>query len=379
LHALVRQGQAGLVVETFASQRIALHLAAARTLHEEIDRCVKAGDEEAALQLDEIARELATHAPQINGEALGTLAAIAERILAIPSQVGKSDRLRHCHVVLKEEAERQMEEQARSPAGKTKSAFNPQDRTTGETATSRSNVSVAVAPLAGGGLVATPSDTQPRRLPAQVTNRARPLANSDPTSTSAAATSPFNLPSRDRASAQSASHASEETVLPASNRPTNAANVGQNNFPQEKAVAPSSRAGQGQPPIPRDMARLLELAERVRFGDAPQSAATKAELQWLGIDEVQLRLARGAVDGDPRVRKDVAEALARVETVDARGWLLWLSHDRDTEVRRAAISLLATASDPVLRKRVRQAAESDDDPGVRQQARTALAAGGERP
>jgi HEAT repeat protein len=139
------------------------------------------------------------------------------------------------------------------------------------------------------------------------------------------------------------------------------------------AVEPAAAASTS-PAMPRDLARLLELAQRIRFGSAPQTAATRAELSWLGVDESQLKLAQGAVDKNPQVRREVVEALPSIAHIDARGWLLWLSRDRDAEVRRAAIALLATAGDPELKKRVREAAESDADPRVRQQAKAAVMA-----
>jgi HEAT repeats len=382
LRALIRQGRAKLarVVESLGAERLALQSAASRTLHEEIDRCARAGSDEAALQLDEIAGVLATHAPQLDADALTTAAALAERILAVPMLAGSaSNRLRHCHVVLKEEAERRMKEQAGLPARMSKNTSGQHQRAMDPGPASRTGVSVTVAPLVGGGLAVAPSDAQPRRLPPQVTRQAKQLNTPDATPRTAATASQLNLPSRIQA-AGSESQANGVTDVTAVGHPTAAGNASQSRMQTANAnVVRSSTAERAQAPIPRDLARLLELAERVRIGSSSPSAAMKAELQWLGIDEVQLRLARGAIDDDPRVRQEVVEALAQVGTVDARGWLLWLSHDHDAEVRRAAISLLATASDPELKKRVRQAAASDNDPRVRQQAQAAITAGEARP
>jgi hypothetical protein len=116
--ALVRQGPAELarVVESLVAKRAALKTAAARTLHEEIERCARAKAEEAGTQLDQIAGAMAKHAWRFDAEALTAAAALADRILAIPQRgANHSDRLRNCHIVLKEEAERRLKEQARSP------------------------------------------------------------------------------------------------------------------------------------------------------------------------------------------------------------------------------------------------------------------------
>ena len=72
------------------------------------------------------------------------------------------------------------------------------------------------------------------------------------------------------------------------------------------------------------------------------------------------------------MRQEVVEALPVLDAVNSREWLVWLSHDRDAGVRRAAITLLATSGDPEIQKRIRQAAETDADPAIRQQARAAL-------
>jgi hypothetical protein len=116
--ALVQQGPAELarVVESLVAKRPAQQTAAARTLHEEIERCARATAEEAASQLDQIAGAMAKHAWRFDAEALTAAAALADRILAMPRRgANHSDRLRNCHIVLKEEAQRRLKEQARRP------------------------------------------------------------------------------------------------------------------------------------------------------------------------------------------------------------------------------------------------------------------------
>lgn len=374
---LVRKGPGEIarVVESLVAKRTALQSAAARTLHEEIERCAKATADEAVVQLDRIAEALATHAPRFNKEALATAAALAERILAVPQRASsKSDRLRNCHIVLKEEAQRRMHERARATDSMTRSLEVIDQPSIGPAAASRPEFTVSLAPLAGGGLAAVPGDLHPRPLARQAASQAKPLKAQATNPPGTALTSRLNSPSQLQ-SVGGASDASDVSSLISLDRRNRAVSADQSQLQRssKNAVEPTSAAS-ASPPMPRDLARLLESAERVGFGGALQSAATRAELSWLGIDESQLKLARGAVDDDPQVRREVVEALPSVANVDARGWLLWFSRDRDADVRRAAIALLATASDPALRKRVREAAESDADPRVRQQAKAAVVA-----
>jgi hypothetical protein len=378
LRALLRQGPAELsrVVESLVAKRTALQSAAARTLHEEIEFCAKATANDSAERLDQIARLLATYAPQLNDDALATAAALAERILAAPLRAANiSERLRNCHIVLKEEAQRRMKEQARSPDGNSRSAFRDDARPKGPGPALRSAVTVTMPPIPGGGLAATPGNSHPRRLPQPAASQAKPLGIQAIDSGGASSTSRLNSPSQVNAASMDSGAKIAASLLPGGrNNPAPSTD-------QINGVAsdvPSVEKATAQAPIPRDLARLLELVDRVRFGSSPQSAANRAELSWLGIDESQLKLARGAVDNDPRVRKEVVEALPLVGNVDVRGWLLWLSHDRDVEVRRAAIALLATAADPELKKRVREAAESDADPRVRAHAQAAVESAGTR-
>jgi HEAT repeat protein len=77
-------------------------------------------------------------------------------------------------------------------------------------------------------------------------------------------------------------------------------------------------------------------------------------------------IARKFADPDPAVRRElVVKILARQEVVDGRPWLLRLLGDRDRTVRLAAASVLATSSDPVLKKELRKRAIGEGDVEVR--------------
>jgi hypothetical protein len=58
--------------------------------------------------------------------------------------------------------------------------------------------------------------------------------------------------------------------------------------------------------------------------------------------------------------------------IDAKPWLLELSYDEDSEVRGAAVTLMATSGDLELLKRVEQISRDDTDDHTRAQAAKAL-------
>jgi hypothetical protein len=371
------------VIESLAAKRSAQKSAATRTLHEEIERCAKLAADEAAQRLDQIARLLATHAPQMEGDALSTAAGLAERILAAPRRfAANGDRLRNCHIVLKEEASRRVKQQARSPDSLPKGASNERNSLSERATALPSPVTVPMAPLPGGRLAAAPSDAQLRQLPKQAGAEAKPLRATATIPATIPATMPagpvaasrLNSPSHANATA-GAMGLSDESVMAMHGGQT--AEDGDNQGDVQGAIATSAEPVtevSAMPPMPRDLTRLLAVAQRVPLGGGPPSAAHRVDFALLGINEHQLKLARGAIDRDPRIRREVVEALPSLDIVDARRWLLWFSYDRDADVRRAAIALLATSSDPQLKKRVREAAESDADARVRQQAQAALRA-----
>ena len=109
------------------------------------------------------------------------------------------------------------------------------------------------------------------------------------------------------------------------------------------------------------------------------ASAAEAELSRRGFTHKQIEVGKHLTAADPEERRRWTEALPGMRGIDTKEWLLILSGDQDAQVRQAAVTLLATSQDPRLLARVEEVAQSDPDPGVRQQAARAVAAGKSQP
>jgi len=116
-------------------------------------------------------------------------------------------------------------------------------------------------------------------------------------------------------------------------------------------------------------AESVELMRRLRTGDGWMAAAAEAELVRRGFRTVDVELARKLFDPDPEVRKQLASVLPRLRSVDPVPWLLQLGRDENSDVRLAAIGLMATTGDPTLLVQIEQMAQGDPDPRIQRQAR----------
>ena len=108
------------------------------------------------------------------------------------------------------------------------------------------------------------------------------------------------------------------------------------------------------------------------------SAVAESELSRRGFRAIHLQLAKRLIDPDPRKRRDLADWLPRIAGVDARPWLLWLSRDVDPDVRLAAVTIMATSSDPELHRRLRGIDAEETDQRAPQRARSPLSQAGRR-
>lgn len=119
-------------------------------------------------------------------------------------------------------------------------------------------------------------------------------------------------------------------------------------------------------------ARLDPLALFAQLNDPHLARAATAELVARGFSARQIDVGKHLLSPDAAERLQWAEALPGIRGIDARYWLLRLSHDTNIQVRRAAIGLLATDRDPEVVRRLRQLTVDETDPDLRDQAARAL-------
>ena len=62
----------------------------------------------------------------------------------------------------------------------------------------------------------------------------------------------------------------------------------------------------------------------------------------------------GAHDPDPQVRRRLVDSITSLDDISWASWLWELANDDDQGVRRAALDVLATSSNPETRRRVTQ-------------------------
>jgi len=358
-----------VLVQSLGSERRALRDAAYRLLCEKVDRSIQS-THDSANWLDWLASALAQETPNYHRDSLDLAATLAERLVLLPASDEAhttARRLRHCHVVLSACTQERLQNRSNPVA---KHAMVAESQVADARLPELDSFVEILPPLAGGGLAIVPNGGAPSRLSDQLMADAKPLGS--------AALKPTNSAPQLNSAATSEPPIGDATIdveIPAMLASTGS-------LPPQSVLSAHREASVGLPSLARSMAkgvvrpdtltRLLELDERRRSNDATHVEAAAEAMRRLGIGEAQLQLALGAVDPDPKVRKKLVEALPLLGSVDSRAWLVWLSHDPDVEVRRAALSLLATSGDPELKKRVREAADRDSDPRVREQARAAL-------
>lgn len=124
----------------------------------------------------------------------------------------------------------------------------------------------------------------------------------------------------------------------------------------------------------RQKARELDVIELFKQLNepGPLAHAARTELDARGYSPRQIDVGQHLVSHDASERLRWAECLPGIRGVDARFWLLRLSHDPNLQVRRAAVGLLATDRDPEVVRRMQQIAATEADDRIREQAGRAL-------
>jgi hypothetical protein len=113
---------------------------------------------------------------------------------------------------------------------------------------------------------------------------------------------------------------------------------------------------------------VVELCSMLHAEEPQILDGAAAELKRRGLSPRLVELGKRLTDPDPKERRHWAELLPRMSGIDAKPWLLWLSHDQDPDVRLAVVTLMATSGDPDMLNRVSQMGRDDDDPRIQAQA-----------
>ena len=126
--------------------------------------------------------------------------------------------------------------------------------------------------------------------------------------------------------------------------------------------------------VARQKARELDVIELFTQLNEPNpiAAAARAELDSRGFSPRQIEVSQHLVSHDAAERLRWAEWLPGIRGIDARFWLLRLSHDPNLQVRRAAVGLLATDRDPEVVRRLQQIVVVETDDRIRDLASRAL-------
>ncbi len=118
----------------------------------------------------------------------------------------------------------------------------------------------------------------------------------------------------------------------------------------------------GHEPVPGS--EMLTLMRQLHSRRPGVSDDAEAELRNRGLGATQITLARRLTDPRPSVRQALVDELPSSAGIDSRQWLLWLARDHNADVRLAALTVMATAGDPMLLRQVGLIAREDSDPRI---------------
>lgn len=97
----------------------------------------------------------------------------------------------------------------------------------------------------------------------------------------------------------------------------------------------------------------------------PDRGAAETELHRRGFSQRELELGEHLTSDDPQERRRFARELPALDVTESKPWLLRLCRDEDAEVRRIAVTIMATTNDPALQELLRRLSIDDADDEVR--------------
>ena len=112
----------------------------------------------------------------------------------------------------------------------------------------------------------------------------------------------------------------------------------------------------------------LDLIRSLDGHDLELSRQVMAILGQRGFRRTDLALAYQLASPDVATRRQLVETVGRLPAGAGR-WLIWLSQDPDPTVRQATVSLMVTAQDPAVQRRLLAMENAEVDQDVRDQLR----------
>lgn len=361
LREIAELGDAGIeqLVKSLGSQQSHVSRGAFDVLREQLERWRMLDSRRSSAEVARLAELLAIHAAKFHSQGCAMAAELATQVLLWPVDrevIDSARLLSHCEVVLRQSAAKSSEQSSPTEVNVTSQPVS--DRSDGAAKPAFVFPPVAVR---DGDLPAGISQ-RPLLPPPSLLNSLR--INGDAPESKPAATAADSAP-REFTSPPVARHMfQDDATLEITDSTTPPA---QSDSIRSPSGSPRSRDAsqlQSQPDL--EVMRLLHT-------DDPVLARTAVdELRRRGFTDTHIALARRLTDPDPERRLTFAEMLPRYSNIDARPWLLWLTHDPAPQVRQAAISIIATSTDPQLHKRLQELSQQATDPEVLRQVQKAL-------
>lgn len=370
--------EAGLpvLVEALASERTIVSQAAQRTLVEEVRTWEKLRPRDSSRRLAVLAETLAGHSPRFSPTSASDSADIARRILRWPLDDGAVDRSRvfaDCETVIRAAADvrRQL---AGSGVPSRYEYAAPLDKIGGDRSSEQDSTRRpdTGGPLATGvplpGVSEVPGGGLPYHTPGKpetIPDDHKPgpddtVALDSSTAAGRAIVQPRLLPIDPESSGPIPKFTGP---TPSEHEPTRPMS-----FFNRRITTASDSEGRNSPPSDWSTADTFSLLGQLHGEDRQSRTLAQRELQRRGFAPAGFALADELFSPNPEVRRQLARRLPDIGFVDSTAWLLRLADDHDPDVRRTAISLIATTGDTKLVGRMERLARADPDPGVRRLA-----------